>query len=130
LTGDPIANIKLLEDPGKNLVVIMKNGKVCKNTCDACRLPLAALSGPNPPRSRCQLMTPLSGSPPRDGSFAGLALDQDLKTRDAEPWCGWIRLEGGVTELFDVRVLPRVQRPTATGFLTDEIHRAFTIEVD
>jgi hypothetical protein len=44
LTGDPIANIKLLEDPGKNLVVIMKDGKVYKNTCDACRLPLAALS--------------------------------------------------------------------------------------
>lgn len=32
LTGDPIANIKLLEDPGKNLVVIMKDGKVYKNT--------------------------------------------------------------------------------------------------
>jgi hypothetical protein len=32
LTGDPIANIKLLEDPGKNLVVIMKEGKVYKNT--------------------------------------------------------------------------------------------------
>jgi len=44
LTGDPIANIKLLEDPGKNLVVIMKDGKVYKNTCDARRLPLVALS--------------------------------------------------------------------------------------
>jgi len=32
LTGDPIANIKLLEDPGKNLVVIMKEGKIYKNT--------------------------------------------------------------------------------------------------
>ena len=30
--GDPIANIKLLEDPEKNLVVIMKDGKVLKNT--------------------------------------------------------------------------------------------------
>jgi imidazolonepropionase-like amidohydrolase len=30
--GDPIANIKLLEDPGKNLVVIMKDGRVYKNT--------------------------------------------------------------------------------------------------
>ena len=29
--GDPIANIKLFEDPGKNLVVIMKDGKVYKN---------------------------------------------------------------------------------------------------
>ncbi len=30
--GDPIANIKLIEDPGKNFVVIMKDGKVYKNT--------------------------------------------------------------------------------------------------
>jgi imidazolonepropionase-like amidohydrolase len=30
--GDPIANIKLLEDPRKNLVVIMKDGKILKNT--------------------------------------------------------------------------------------------------
>jgi imidazolonepropionase-like amidohydrolase len=30
--GDPLANIKLLEDPGKNLVVIMKDGKIYKNT--------------------------------------------------------------------------------------------------
>jgi uncharacterized protein (TIGR03032 family) len=80
---------------------------------------------------------------PRDGSFAGLELDDELKRRDAEPWCGlqvidlgsgdiveWIRLEGGVSELFDVRVIPGVKRPTATGFLTDEIHRSFTIEVD
>jgi len=30
--GDPIANIKLVEDPAKNFVVIMKDGKICKNT--------------------------------------------------------------------------------------------------
>jgi imidazolonepropionase-like amidohydrolase len=30
--GDPIANIKLIEDPAKNFVVIMKDGKVIKNT--------------------------------------------------------------------------------------------------
>jgi imidazolonepropionase-like amidohydrolase len=30
--GDPIANIKLIEDPAKNLVVIMKDGKIVKNT--------------------------------------------------------------------------------------------------
>jgi len=30
--GDPIANIKLLEEPAKNLVVIMKDGMVFKNT--------------------------------------------------------------------------------------------------
>jgi hypothetical protein len=42
----------------------------------------------------------------------------------------WIRLEGGVAELFDERVLPGVRRSTATDFLTDKIHHAFTMEVD
>jgi imidazolonepropionase-like amidohydrolase len=30
--GDPIANIRLVEDPVKNFVVIMKDGKIYKNT--------------------------------------------------------------------------------------------------
>jgi imidazolonepropionase-like amidohydrolase len=30
--GDPLENIKLLEDPGKNLLVIMKDGTIYKNT--------------------------------------------------------------------------------------------------
>ena len=30
--GDPIANIKLVEDPAKNFVVIMKDGRIYKNT--------------------------------------------------------------------------------------------------
>ena len=30
--GDPIANIKLIEDPAKNFVVIMKDGKIYKNS--------------------------------------------------------------------------------------------------
>jgi imidazolonepropionase-like amidohydrolase len=30
--GDPTANIKLIEDPAKNFVVIMKDGKIFKNT--------------------------------------------------------------------------------------------------
>ena len=30
--GDPLANIKMLEDPGKTFVVIMKDGKIYKNT--------------------------------------------------------------------------------------------------
>jgi len=29
--GDPIANIKLIEDPVKNFLVIMKDGKLFKN---------------------------------------------------------------------------------------------------
>jgi uncharacterized protein (TIGR03032 family) len=79
---------------------------------------------------------------PREGSFSGLELDNELKRRDAEPWCGvqivnlasgdiveWIRLEGGVSELFDVAVLPGVRWPLATGFLNEEIHKQFTFEV-
>jgi imidazolonepropionase-like amidohydrolase len=31
LDGDPVANIKLIEDPSKNFVVIMKDGKIYKN---------------------------------------------------------------------------------------------------
>jgi imidazolonepropionase-like amidohydrolase len=29
--GDPIANIKLIEDPAKNFVTIMKDGRIYKN---------------------------------------------------------------------------------------------------
>jgi imidazolonepropionase-like amidohydrolase len=29
--GDPITNIKLIEEPARNLVVIMKDGKIYKN---------------------------------------------------------------------------------------------------
>lgn len=78
---------------------------------------------------------------PRNGSFSGLQLDDELKKRDAEPWCGvqvvnlksgdivqWIRLEGEVTELFDVSVLPGIRRPMSTGILSDDIHRIITIE--
>jgi imidazolonepropionase-like amidohydrolase len=30
--GDPTTNLKLLEDPFKNLSIIMKDGKIYKNT--------------------------------------------------------------------------------------------------
>ena len=29
--GDPVANIRLIEDPAKNLLVIMKDGRIYKN---------------------------------------------------------------------------------------------------
>jgi imidazolonepropionase-like amidohydrolase len=41
--GDPLAKIKLIEDPEKNFVVIMKDGKVYKNLLHASR-PTAATS--------------------------------------------------------------------------------------
>ena len=31
MNGDPIANIKLIEDPSKNFVVITKDGNIQKN---------------------------------------------------------------------------------------------------
>jgi hypothetical protein len=37
--------------------------------------------------------------------------------------------EGGVSELFDVAVLPGVRWPVATGFLNDEIYKLYTFEV-
>jgi uncharacterized protein (TIGR03032 family) len=80
---------------------------------------------------------------PREGSFSGLALDAELRERDADPWCGlqilelstgniveWIRLEGDVTELFDVQVIPGVRHTTATGILADDVQRLITFETD
>jgi uncharacterized protein (TIGR03032 family) len=73
-------------------------------------------------------------------TFSGLALDENLRLRDAEPRCGllvidlrtgdivhWLRIEGIVEELYDVVILPGVQRPMAVGFKTDEIRRIVTI---
>lgn len=78
---------------------------------------------------------------PRDGSFSGLELDDELAKRDAEPWCGvqivdtrngniveWIRLKGEVRELFDVFVLPGVTCPKATGLLDGAIRTEISIE--
>ena len=65
---------------------------------------------------------------PRDRSFSGLELDDELKRRDGEPWCGvqivdltsgdvvqWIRLTGAMRELFDVTVLPGATSPMSIG---------------
>lgn len=80
-------------------------------------------------------------SKPREGTFAGLALDANLAARGAEARCGlvvvdlatgdtvhWLRVEGVVEELYDVVTLPDVVRPTALGFKTDEIRHTVTIE--
>ncbi|NEQ73973.1 MAG: TIGR03032 family protein [Okeania sp. SIO2C9] len=78
-------------------------------------------------------------SKPRDRSFSGLALDERLAAKDTNPRCGlmvidlttgsiahWLELEGVVTELYDVQVLPGVRRPMALGFKSDEIARLVT----
>ena len=74
--------------------------------------------------------------PRRERTFSGLELDEQLGARGVEARCGlfvidlrtgdvahWLRLEGMVTELYDVAVLPGVVRPMALGFKTDEIQR-------
>lgn len=61
---------------------------------------------------------------PRNGRFQGLALDQELTTRKAVPWCGlliidirngdvveWVRFESEMKELFDVALIPGVRCP-------------------
>jgi uncharacterized protein (TIGR03032 family) len=78
--------------------------------------------------------------PRHDKSFSGLALDDELARRNAEPRCGlmiidlksgdvihWLRVEGIVRELYDVAVLPQVARPMALGFKTDEIQRTVAV---
>jgi len=74
-------------------------------------------------------------------TFSGLALDSGLGERDADPRCGvyvidlrtgsivhWLRIEGIIEELYDVVALPGVRRPTAIGFVTDEIRRVISVE--
>jgi uncharacterized protein (TIGR03032 family) len=78
--------------------------------------------------------------PREDKTFGGLALEEELAKRAAEPRCGlmiidlnsgtvahWLRVEGLVRELYDVAVLPNVARPMALGFKTDEIHRIVAV---
>ncbi|MHC5729957.1 MAG: tetratricopeptide repeat protein, partial [Nostoc sp.] len=40
----------------------------------------------------------------------------------------WLRLEGEVTELYDVQVLSGVSRPQALGFHTEEIQQMITLD--
>ncbi len=80
-------------------------------------------------------------SKPRHGRFEGLALDGRLKEKDADAWCGvqivslkdggvsnWLRLDGSITELFDVCVLPRVKNPITLGPQSAEIRSFITVE--
>ena len=48
----------------------------------------------------------------------------DLKSGDA---AHWVRIEGIVTELYDVVVLDKVKRPALIGFQSDDIRRMISI---
>jgi len=81
-------------------------------------------------------------SKPRDNkTFSGLALDDNLAKEKVEARCGiyiidlrtgdvahWIRIEGIVSELYDVSVLPARRNTAAIGFRSDEIRRVISIE--
>jgi uncharacterized protein (TIGR03032 family) len=78
---------------------------------------------------------------PRDGAFSGLALQDELKKRDGEPWCGvcivdlrsgdlveWIRLDGAIKELFDVAAIAEVICPMALGVQSPDIQSLVSFE--
>jgi uncharacterized protein (TIGR03032 family) len=78
--------------------------------------------------------------PRHDKTFGGLPLQERLAAKDAEARSGlhvidlhsgatahWMRIEGMVSELYDVAVLPGVVRPMALGFVSDEIQRLLTM---
>ena len=78
--------------------------------------------------------------PRHERTFTGLSLDEELAKRGAEPRCGllvidlrtgdhvhWVRLEGDVSELYDVVALPGVSRPMAIGFKSDDIARLISV---
>ena len=73
-------------------------------------------------------------------TFSGLALDDRLREKNTEARCQLLvidlqrgdvvhslRIEGVVSELYDVVVLPGVNRPMALGFKTDEIRRVISV---
>jgi len=80
---------------------------------------------------------------PRDGTFTGLELDEALRRRDGDPWCGvlvinlqsgdiveHIRLDGAIAELFDVAAIPGAVCPMAIGIDSPEISSMITYERD
>ena len=68
-------------------------------------------------------------------------MQDELKKRDGEPWCGvcivdlrsgdlveWIRLNGAIKELFDVAVIPDVLCPMALGVNSPDIQSLISFE--
>ncbi len=79
--------------------------------------------------------------PRHDKTFGGLDLEKNLAAKGAEARCGlsvidlstgdvveWLRVEGMVSELYDVVVLPGVVRPMALGFKTEEVQRLIAVD--
>ncbi|MBO9714774.1 TIGR03032 family protein [Sphingomonas sp.] len=80
-------------------------------------------------------------SRPRLDDPRGAEIAEALRMRGEEPWCGvlivnlatgetveWIALDGAITELFDVAVLPGVRCPMAIGPESARIHDTISFE--
>jgi len=81
-------------------------------------------------------------SQPRENrTFSGLVLDDNLRQQKIEPRCGlyvidletgdvahWARIEGIVSELYDVVVLPNRKNSSLIGFRSDQIRRVISID--
>lgn len=78
-------------------------------------------------------------SKPRYKRFEGLALDGKLTAADSEPWCGlqiidlnsgtcvdWLRIDGAVSELYDLELLPDVTCPMALSPTSPEAANLIT----
>lgn len=74
-------------------------------------------------------------------TFSDLPLAEALEKRDVDARCGlaivnlrsgemvhWVRIEGIVSELFDVAILRGTGRPSLIGFKSDEILRVISID--
>ncbi|MDH3347026.1 MAG: TIGR03032 family protein [Desulfobulbaceae bacterium] len=82
-------------------------------------------------------------SKPRYERFEGLALDQRLKDADSEPWCGiqiidlekrccvdWLRIDGAVSELFDVQIISGSSCPMTISPTSQESTTMITYDND
>ena len=79
----------------------------------------------------------LTISLPRAAAFAGLPIAEAMRAKGAAPWRGllivdlrngdiveWLRLEGDVTELFDVGIIPNIRCPRGIGPNAAELEEA------
>ncbi len=79
--------------------------------------------------------------PRHNRTFSGLALDDNLAKEKIDARCGlyvidlatgdvvhWVRIEGLISELYDVAALPDRRNAAAIGFKSDEIRRIISIE--
>lgn len=82
-------------------------------------------------------------SAPRDNTFKGLPLDEELKTRGTDPRCALdiidlntmelaysVQITGSVKEIYDVAVLEDCKQPLLHGILGDEMRKIVVLGTD